>query len=103
MSPTRDHTFNTNQEMETHYLSSPSLYRNVTRPNSVSVYQPRIVQANPGGIDQSRLFDACPQSFNNNSVNRPHVLSSVNGSNILKQNQNEMMEVASTSSVPPKI
>lgn len=89
--------------METHYLSSPSLDRNVTRSNSVPVYQPRIVQANHRGIDHSKLFDACPQSFNNNSTNRPHVLTSVNGSNILNHNQNEMMEVASTSSIPPQI
>ncbi|XP_050053674.1 ribosomal protein S6 kinase beta-2-like [Aphis gossypii] len=104
VSPTRDHTFNINQEMETHYLSSPSLDRNnITRSNSVPVYQPRIVQANHRVIDHSKLFDACPQSFKNNSTNRPHVLTSVNGTNILNQNQNEMMEVASTSSIPPQI
>lgn len=101
ISPTRDHIINTNQEMETNNLSSPSLYRNVSISNSVLLYQPRIVQASHRGIDQSRLFDSCPQSYNNNSAYRPQMLTSVNRSNIMNRNQNEMMEVASTSSIPP--
>ncbi|XP_025200674.1 ribosomal protein S6 kinase beta-2-like [Melanaphis sacchari] len=96
------------EEMETD-KSSPSLYPNVARSNPVPVYQPRIVQAgttNPREIDQSRLFDACARPFNNHSARkpyRPHVLTTVNSNNFLNQNQDEMMEVASTSSIPAQI
>ncbi|KAF0741790.1 ribosomal protein S6 kinase beta-2-like, partial [Aphis craccivora] len=100
-SPSLDYTFNTNQEVKTNNSSSPSLYYNVTSSNSIPDYQPRIVQANHRGIDQSTLFDACPQTFNNNSSNTLHALTSINSCNILNQNENEMMEVASTSSIPP--
>lgn len=97
------------EEMETDKSSSPSLYPNVARSNPVPVDQPRIVQAsttNYREIDQSRLFDACARPFNNHSARkpyRPHVLTTVNSSNFLNQNQDEMMEVASTSSIPAQI
>ncbi|KAF0702710.1 ribosomal protein S6 kinase beta-2-like, partial [Aphis craccivora] len=102
-SPSLDYTLNTNQEVKTNNSSSPSLYYNVTCLNSIPDYQPRIVQANHRGIDQSTLFDACPQTFNNNFSNTSHALTSVNSCNILNQNENEMMEMASTSSIPPQI
>lgn len=95
--------------METDKSSSPSSYPNVARSNPVPVYQPRIVQAsttNHREIDQSRLFDACARPFNNHSARkpyRPHVLTTVNSNNFLNQNQDEMMEVASTSSIPAQI
>jgi len=97
------------EEMETDKSSSPSPYPNVARSNPVPVDQPRIVQAsttNYREIDQSRLFDACARPFNNHSARkpyRPHVLTTVNSSNFLSQNQDEMMEVASTSSIPAQI
>jgi len=97
------------EEMETDKSSSPSLYPNVSRSNPVPVYQPRIVQAsttNHREIDQSRLFDACARPFNNHSARkpyRPHVLTTVNSNTFLNQNQDEMMEVASTSSIPAQI
>lgn len=97
------------EEMETDKSSSPSPYPNVARSNPVPVYQPRIVQAsttNHREIDQSRLFDACARPFNNHSARkpyRPHVLTTVNSNNFLNQNQDEMMEVASTSSIPAQI
>lgn len=96
------------EEMETEKASSPSLYPVVIRSNPSTVDQPRIVRAsatNPREIDQSRLFDACAP-FNNHTARkpyRPHVLTTVNSNNFLNQNQDEMMEVASTSSIPAQI
>lgn len=97
------------EEMETEKSSSPSPYSCVARSNPVAVDQPRIVRAstiNPREIDQSRLFDACARPFNNHAARkpyRPHVLTTVNSNNFLNQNQDEMMEVASTSSIPAQI
>lgn len=97
------------EEMETEKSSSPLPYPVVTRSNPVAVNQPRIVRAsatNTREIDQSRLFDACARPFNNHAGRkpyRPHVLTTVNSNNFLNQNQDEMMEVASTSSIPAQI
>lgn len=99
------------EEMETEKSSSPSSYPAVVRSNPVTVDKPRIVRASAANhreIDQSRLFDACTQPFNNSHADRkpyrPHVLTSVvNSNNFLNQNQDEMMEVASTSSIPAQI
>lgn len=97
------------EEMETEKSSSPSLYPVLVRSNPVPVDQPRIVRAsatNHREIDQSRLFDACARPFNNHTARkpyRPHVLTTVNSNNFLNQNQDEMMEVASTSSIPAQI
>lgn len=97
------------EEMETE-KSSPSPYPVVIRSNPVTMDKPRIVRAsttNHREIDQSRLFDACTQPFNSHADRkpyRPHVLTSVvNSNNFLNQNQDEMMEVASTSSIPAQI
>jgi len=97
------------EEMETEKSSSPSPYPILVRSNPVAVDQPRIVRAsttNLGEIDQSRLFDACARPFSNHAARkpyRPHVLTTVNSNNFLNQNQDEMMEVASTSSIPAQI
>lgn len=94
------------EEMETE-KSFP--YPVVVRSNPVPVDQPRIVRASANNhreIDQSRLFDACARPFNNHTARkpyRPHVLTTVNSNNFLNQNQDEMMEVASTSSIPAQI
>ncbi|XP_050435910.1 ribosomal protein S6 kinase beta-2-like isoform X1 [Adelges cooleyi] len=98
------------EEMETEKESpSPSPYPNVIRSNPVAMNQPRIVRpsaTNNREIDQSRLFDACARPFTNHAARkpyRPHVLTTVNSNNFLNQNQDEMMEVASTSSIPAQI
>lgn len=96
------------EEMETE-KSSPSPYPVMIRSNPVVADQPRIVRASTNNhreIDQSRLFDACARPFNNHAARkpyRPHVLTTVNSNNFLNQNQDEMMEVASTSSIPAQI
>lgn len=97
------------EDMETEKSSSPSPYPVVVRSNPVPVGQPRIVKASSSNnreIDQSRLFDACARPFNNHGARkpyRPHVLTTVNSNSFLNQNQDEMMEVASTSSIPAQI
>lgn len=98
------------EEMETEKSSSPLPYPVIARSNPVAVSQPRIVRASTNNhreIDQSRLFDACARPFNNHAAARkpyrPHVLTTVNSSNFISQNQDEMMEVASTSSIPAQI
>lgn len=91
--------------METEKSSSPV----VVRSNPVNVDQPRIVRpttTNHREIDQSRLFNECARPFNNHTARkpyRPHVLTTVNSNSFLNQNQDEMMEVASTSSIPAQI
>lgn len=97
------------EEMETEKSASPSPFLTVVRSNPVAVDQPRIVRAsttNHREIDQTRLFEACARPFNNHPPRkpyRPHVLTTVNSNNFLNQNQDEMMEVASTSSIPAQI
>ncbi|VVC34636.1 Protein kinase, ATP binding site,AGC-kinase, C-terminal,Protein kinase domain,Serine/threonine-protein [Cinara cedri] len=83
------------EQMDTEKPSSPAPYSLVTRSNPVPVDQPRIVQQ--GRLtDQSRLFDE-------RKPYRPHVLTTISNNNFLNQNQDEMMEVASTSSIPAQI
>lgn len=83
------------EEMETE-KSSPLLYSSlVARSNPVPVDQPRIVRQGRQ-IDQSRLFEE-------RKPYRPHVLTTISNNSFLNQNQDEMMEVASTSSIPAQI
>jgi len=97
------------EQMETEKSSSPSPYPVIVRSNPVNVDQPRIVRPNTTNhreIDQSRLFNECARPFNNHVARkpyRPHVLTTVNSNSFLNQNQDEMMEVASTSSIPAQI
>lgn len=97
------------EEMETEKANVPPTYPVIMRSNPVPVGQPRSMHAFTSSnrdIDHSRLYDAHTQPFNNHTARkpyRPHVLTTVNNSNFLNQNQDEMMEVASTSSIPAQI
>lgn len=97
------------EEMETDKFSSPSPYPNIVRSNPVPIDIPmRASTTNHRDFprDQSGLFDACARPFGNHTARkpyRPHVLTTVHSNNFLNQNQDEMMEVASTSSIPAQI
>lgn len=96
------------EEMETEKSSMPSPYPAVMRSNPIAVNQPRGAHciSKRDIIDNSRLLDSHARPFSNYSARkpyRPHVLTTVNSNSFLNQNQDEMMEVASTSSIPAQI
>jgi len=95
------------EKMETE-KSLPSPYPTVVRSNPIAVGQPRGVHSisKRDIIDNSRLLDPHARPFSDYSARkpyRPHMLTTVNSNNFLNQNQDEMMEVASTSSIPAQI